>query len=214
MHIENGKMVWGRKNCEHCDEGKQPTRIRCPECKGTGNGKRGGRGGCHKCRGLRDIWSNDHPMTCTTCNGNYINFTVENQCDYMPSEVWQSLNFKVYRHKRLLTGNEAILGLGCVFSCTDYGAAWENPDDEKLIKEVKASTSHQATKVTKDDGTVCDHVGIFVCPGGYSVRPVFESVEAVEMMIGLERPEREYMAVGQAICEAGGNGTFGAIYRS
>ena len=213
MHVTNGKLVFARKNCEHCDHGQQPSRITCQTCKGTGRGKRGGRGGCQKCHGLRHIWSNDHPQTCTTCNGNYVNFAEEDQFDTLPDAIWQGFTFKVYRHNRPISGNEAILGLGCVFSCGDYGAAWNANDDAALIADVKRHTHHQATKVSKEDGTIANHIGIFVNRGGYSVRPVLESIAEVLGTIASERPEREYIAVATAIAEQGGNGVLGGLYR-
>lgn len=214
MQLVNGKLVMGKKNCK-CSNGQQAGRITCPTCKGTGRGARGGARKCQGgCYGDGQKWSWEHPVTCTNCNGNYINFEDEDRCDYMPDEIWQGLEFKVYRHNRPLTGNESLLGIGCVFSCTDYGDAWKANDDAALIADVKSHTSHQATKVTKEDGTICSHVGIFVSPGGYSVRAVFEDVKQVEAQIARERPYREYMAVGTAIADAGGNGTLGALYRS
>lgn len=214
MQVVNGKLVMGRKNC-NCTEGKRAGRVTCPTCKGTGKGKRGKPRGCQGgCFGDGQKWSWENPITCTNCNGNYVGFEEEDRYDYVPDSIWKGLEFKVYRHARALTGNESLLGIGCVFSCTDYGDAWKANDDAALIAHVRESSGHQATKVTKEDGTVCSHVGIFVCPGGYSVRAVFDDVNAVVAKIATERPEGEYMAVAGMIAEAGGNGTLGAIYRS
>jgi len=69
--------------------------------------------------------------------------------------------------------NESLLGFGCVYSITDYGEHKKFTDNE-LIDKVRDSESFiQACKIAKDDGTLCDHVGIFCNNNGYSVRPVY-----------------------------------------
>mgnify|MGYP006271596401 CR=1 FL=1 len=214
MKLVNGKLVMGKKDCRCCNQGQTAASITCNNCNGTGKGKRGKVKGCKNCFGNGQKFSWDHPVTCSTCNGNYQGFDTENLYDSVPEELWNGLQFKVYRHNRPLTGNESLLGFGCVFSCTDYGDAWKEHDDDKVIANVKKHTYHQAVKLARDDYTVCSHVGIFVAPGGYSVRAVFDDdVAEVEREIAAERPYKEYMAVGTAIAEAGGNGTFGALYR-
>ena len=169
MIREGNKLVMGRKNCWHCHEGTVGTNVTCTGCQGTGRSK-SGKQKCRTCRGTKTVYNNDIRKPCDTCKGNPVNFNEETVYDHMPDAVWQSLTFKVYRHNRPITGNEALLGLGCVYSSQDYGAAWDANNDEALIASVKASGGHQACKVAKKDGTLCDHVGIFVSRGGYSVR--------------------------------------------
>lgn len=172
MKLVNGQLVMGKKDCQ-CGDGTQPRRIVCRECNGTGNGKRGGRGGCRKCNGLKIEWDSKNPMTCTRCNGNFKDAEDETTTDYMPNEIWDAMKFEVYRTNLPLTLNEALLGLGCIYSCEDYGAAFKNPDDAALIADVKNHKSHQACKFLKD-GKFADHVGIIVKTGGYSVRAIFK----------------------------------------
>lgn len=173
MRIENGKLVFEKKNCSFCQKGQVAGTITCPECKGTGKGKRGKPFACKKCNGRRTTWSWDHPVTCSLCNGNYLNSENENDCDYLPEGIFQNMPMKVIRVNQGMTWNEEHLGMGCVFSCVDYGNAWGNNNDAELIATVKKERSIQATKIAKDDGTVANSIGIFVKPGGYSVRPIF-----------------------------------------
>lgn len=172
MLIENGKIILGHKNC-YCEDGTQSTRIPCGECKGTGNGKRGGRGGCRKCNGSRNDYDHINRSTCSRCKGNPTNFERETLCDYLPDGVWESLTFKVIRNNAPMSIAESLIGIGCVFSCTDYGTAWKRNNDDELIASVKESKSHQATNIATDDGTICDFIGIFVNQMGYTVKAVF-----------------------------------------
>jgi hypothetical protein len=210
MHVEGNKLVMGRKDCNWCAKGKVPGRKPCIECKATGKGKRGKKGGCKECRGSTTVWDYDNEVTCTQCKGNYQGFTSEDHTSYMPKEMFPTFTFKVYRHNRPITGNESHLGAGCVYSCHDYGDAYKANNDDALIAKVKESGSHQACKVCKEDGTLADHIGIFVSTGGYSVRAVFD-LNAVLAGIVNERPEGEYMRVGMKIAHEGGNGTLGAL---
>lgn len=184
MFRQGNTIVMEKKVCSRCQQGQVSTEQFCPDCKGTGNGKRGGRGRCQRCYGKGRVWSWDHPATCHECNGQYENHENENETDYLPKEIWQSLEFRVIRSQRGMTTGESLLGFGCVFSCTDYGQAWKRSDDE-VIADVRSHNSTQASKVLKD-GHLPEYIGIFVMPGGYSVRPVFSTAKETERELILE----------------------------
>jgi hypothetical protein len=179
MKLENGKLVLERRACLNCNEGTIPGQRWCPTCKGTGKGKRGGAGGCRTCRGMKTTADFDNPTPCPVCKGNYQNAQPETTSDYLPDDIWRGLTFKVYRTNQPLTWNESHLGLGFVFSCEDYGRAW-NDTDENIITSVKEHGGHQASKIAKDDGSICDHVAIVVKRGGYAVKAVFTKPSQVE----------------------------------
>ena len=166
--------------------------------------------GCRKCHGFKTTYSDTENVTCSACNGTAI--VPENDCDTMPDKMYLGLPFKVYRHNRELTYGESLLGWGCVYSCTDYGCAYGSTD-ESVIADVRSHNHVQLCKVAKNL-VLCDHVGIFIARDGYSVRAVYrpDGLDAITT-IAHERPYSEGIAVGQAIYNAGGNGTLGAIYR-
>jgi hypothetical protein len=172
MKIENGKVVFERKDCWQCNKGQKARIIPCPECKGTGRGKRGGARGCKKCNGFRTSCSWDDPVPCDACQGNYQNHEPEDATDYLPAGAFASLTFKVYRVTREMTWGESHIGLGCVYSCTDYGRSNAATDDA-IIADVKNHSGVQACKVIDAQGNLCDHIGIFVRQGGYTVKAVF-----------------------------------------
>lgn len=220
MKREGNKIIFERKNCscswgnsEHA--GKQCGYVPCPKCNGTQRTKGGkGKGRCTACyNGRNASWKPEHLQTCEKCNGQWQNAEEEHYTDYMPDGIWQSLDFKVFRHNRPISGNEALLGFNCVYSCEDYGRAWEENNDEKLLSEVKAAKnhSHQASKVCKPDGTLCKYVGIFVSRGGYSVRAVFDEIETAAQLL-CERSKRDYMQEGSRTAAEGGNGTIDALF--
>lgn len=171
MQVVNGKLVLGRKDCGHCDKGTVATKAPCQTCKGTGNGKRGGKRSCRPCYGAGYVWDHDRRATCDHCGGNYRDAEPESVTDYLPPDVFPSLSFEVYRNATMTTA-ESLLGMGCVFSCGDYGEATRQSDAD-LIADVKSHGSVQACKIAKDDGTLCAHVGIFVTQNGYKVQAVF-----------------------------------------
>jgi hypothetical protein len=174
MKIENGKLILERKNCTNCQEGKVIKPTPCPECNGTGNGKRGGKRQCKKCYGNGKQYSWDNTQTCPQCNGNYISASPEITTDCLPENIFQALDFQVVRIDREANFNELNLGLGCLWSVGDYGAAWAKNDDKALIAEVKSHGHNQACKVINDDLKICDYIAIVVTRGGYSVRPIFK----------------------------------------
>lgn len=174
MKIENGKLILERKECSYCNQGKQSSRKVCTSCKGTGNGKRGGKRGCKVCYGNCYVWDHNNPIPCTTCNGDYKNRTPETDCDYLPDSIFPALPFVVYRVERSMTLGESLIGLNSVFSCSDYGRAYRTQNDAALIESVRSHQGVQACKVVNEAGELCDHIGIFVKFDGYVVKPVFK----------------------------------------
>jgi hypothetical protein len=131
----------------------------------------------------------------------------------MPNAWWAEFDFRVYRQDRGISYNESLLGRGCVYSCVDYGRAYDAPDDTAVLASVRAHTFIQLTKVAHA-GRLCDHIGIFVNRGGYSVRACYlPDGQDAAAMIALERGKAEGFAVGERLAQAGSNGTLGAIYR-
>lgn len=92
---------------------------------------------------------------------------------WVPSELWRTLTFKVYRdHDRRATWNELWLGAGSCYCLVDYGACHKQSDRE-LIRAARDHSGPQWLNVMAPDYTMCDHVGIFVHDQGYRVRAVF-----------------------------------------
>lgn len=216
MRIENGKVVLERRPCCSCS-GTQLVAGRrvCSKCHGMRRGPRGGRDKCTACmsygadRGL--VPDFDNKVKCSACTDGT---QPETLCDTLPHEAWLALPFKVYRHNRGSTFNEAYLGFGCVFSSVDYGVA-AGQDDYSVIASVKGHQWIQATTLAKDDGTMCDHVGIFVGRNGYSVRPCFEkNASDAQSQLVTEPSESTGMLLGSMIAAAGGNGTLAAALGS
>jgi RecJ-like exonuclease len=171
VRIENGRLVLGHKDC-YCGDGTVAARLTCPACKGTGNGPRGGRGGCRKCYGSGTAYDQNVRTTCSRCNGAFKDFLTEDLCDHISDDDWNAFEFRVYHSNRQMTWGESYLGAG-VYSCTDYGAH-KALDDEVLIKEARRSGYVQATKITdRETMRVADHIGIFTAEQGYTVAPVF-----------------------------------------
>lgn len=170
MKIIDGKIVLEIKQCGWCDgKGTSPARVRCPKCRGTRRGPRGGRGGCSCLDGT--AYSDTLRETCGRCNG--AKTEMETITDYATPEMWQGMTFKVIREEKGRFGfNEEYLGVGYVYTCSDYGQAWKNTD-ESVIADVRKSTGHQACKFAKDDGTLADHIAILVTPNGYKVKAVY-----------------------------------------
>lgn len=177
MRLENGKLILERRDCSYCNHmpGLSLAPSACPTCKGSGNGKRGGRGKCPQCSGSGRVYDSGATMPCRACAGNYKDFQAETYCDTIPLSIYQTLPVKVYRTEIPMTVGESLIGLGCLYSCSDYGRAWKNPErDNELVEEVRNQKFTQATKVCKEDGTLCDHIGVFVRPGGFTVKPIFK----------------------------------------
>jgi hypothetical protein len=174
MKIIDGKIVLETRECSWCNgKGIKPAQVACPLCKGTMRGPRGGRNSCRKCYNGK-VASDTLTVPCPRCNGAKIE--PETMTDFMPEELWKSLPFKVIREANGRFGfNENFLGLGYVFTCGDYGAAWTANDEAALIEDVRNTRIHQACAVAMGDGTLCEYVAILVTPNGYKVRAVYPS---------------------------------------
>jgi hypothetical protein len=176
MRIENGKMVYGKRECSTCfGLGKKAAQITCRTCKGTGNGKRGGARGCKVCYGFGHEYDHVNRITCPTCNGiDSMHSQDATAYDTMPDEVWQSLDFRVIRQdQRKQSWSEQYLAIGCVYSVTDYGRHIDMTDAE-LIEVVKKAGGHQACKVVDKDNNVAEFIAILTSDGGYAPVAVFK----------------------------------------
>jgi hypothetical protein len=205
LHLE-------RKDCS-CGDGTQSRRIDCPGCKGTGKGPRGGRNGCRKCYGSGNAWDHDNRVPCTRCNGDYINHDPENWCDKAPAGLVQSLPWAVVRQDRSQSFAEAYLGTG-LFSCTDYGTAWDANDDAALIATLKSEERHtQAIKICRktDDPLVylvATGIVVILTPNGYSPVAYFDDMDAVCAEASAHLPADVAMMIGTRYhAMTGGNGT-------
>lgn len=209
LHLE-------RKDC-HCGDGTQSRRIDCPTCKGTGNGPRGGSKGCRKCYGSGNAYDHDNRVPCQKCGGDYRNADPETICDYAPPGLVQSLPWAVVRQDRAQSFAEAYIGTG-LFSCTDYGRAWESPNDLDLIDSIKADERHtQATKIARktDDPSVylvATGIVVILTPYGYSPVAYFDDMDEVCRRASAHLPADVSMMIGSMYhAQTGGNGTMLAV---
>jgi hypothetical protein len=152
-------------------------------------------------------------VPCTRCNGDYINHSPENWCDYAPAGLVQSLPWAVVRQDRSQSFAEAYLGTG-LFSCTDYGTAWDANDDAALIAAIKADERHtQAIKICRktDDPLVylvATGIVVILTPNGYSPVAYFDDMDAVCERASAHLPAEVAMAIGTRYYHlTGGNGT-------
>jgi hypothetical protein len=211
MKIENGKIVFENKECYSCNGHGHPLASKtCPDCLGSGNGKRGKRGGCRSCFGRKtvtDFSRRDTSQVCEICKGSKV--VMEDRHDWCTTEIWQSLNFKVNRDPTGRFGfNESYLGLGYVSCITDYGTAFKANDDAALIESVrKEKQSSQVCNFTEEDGTLCDYILIIVTRSGYKLKAVYADGTALKDPTPLEvavlfnplNPEKAVRQMGQAM---------------
>jgi len=173
----------------------KPVRARCPKC-GT---RVGGTNHQYVDTGT------DNP--CPSCGGT--GRRNESLCGtYTTAELWRSLPFRVYRQDRAISWNESFLGYGCVYSCADYGRAWAAEDSATLAAVREGDGRHQLIKVVREsDMRLCDHIGIFLNRGGYSVRAVWGDPAPIAHRAASELSEDEGRIAGGRIAALGGNGT-------
>lgn len=209
LHLE-------RKDC-HCGDGTQSRRIACPACNGTGNGPRGGKGKCRKCYGSGNAYDHDNRVPCRRCGGEYRDHDPENICDNAPEGLVQSLPWAVVRQDRAQSFAEAYIGTG-LFSCTDYGRAWDAADDAALIAKIKGDERRtQATKIARktDDPLVyqvATGIVVLLTPNGYSPVAYFDDMAAVCERASAHLPADVAMMIGTRYhAETGGNGTMLAV---
>lgn len=203
MKIENGMIVLETRKCSLCEgTGQKVERVPCPLYGKAMRGKACPHCGATRKDGHRYL-ETGKMVPCDFCNGTGVK--QEDMCDTADS-IYHEMTFKVYRQDREATWNESHLGAGCVFSCCDYGRAWNRPENnEALIADVRGHTFIQATKIARE-GRLAEHIGIFITRGGYSVRPVF-TMEETDARIAREPGEVAARIIGGAIAAQGGNGT-------
>lgn len=136
-------LTLGLKPCTACfGRGTGPTILPCPT---NGRGPRGGARGCRTCNGFGRHYDHDTPVPCDRCHGEPADKEPETFYDSAPVEALEALipTLKVARVDRGGTWNEAHLGMGALWSITDYGRAWNRDDDDALIADI-------AEKLRKD----------------------------------------------------------------
>ena len=173
IQVVEGKLVYGLEDCI-CTDGKIFGRKTCPACNGTNRTKGGlGKGQCTKCNfGIVVDFEPAHRVACDRCNGT--RKVQSTSCSYVPIEIYRSLPFQVIRSDKSQTWNEAWLGMGCIFSVTDYGRH-KNISDELLIAEARhKESSIQACKIANSNNKLCSYVAIRCNDNGYSVVAVHE----------------------------------------
>lgn len=219
--IEGGELVygeeecycsWGQKHLPNMPKGMVPGRKACPTCHGTRQvpKQRGAKGykECPKCLGIGSVEDADHPVTCPRCGGTAV--VPQNSCSRV-SMAWvvERIPFRVVRQDRGVSFNESYLGFGCLWSCGDYGVAWES-GDEAILAEVMDTNRHHSTQfinfVRKEDNAVAKWIAIAVNRGGYSVRAVYDSDAPLARAADEVSPVAA-MVVGGLLANAGLNGT-------
>lgn len=186
MKIENNKVVLEYKDCWSCAfqkvKGTQPGHKPCPQCKGTMDGPRGGKGTCRyngtegTCyRGSVIDWSQKLP--CDNCGGDWEKSQLETWTDSIKGELLLAhLRVQLYRSDREQTWAEHNLGAG-FWSITDYGAHRKLSDAEFMNTVIGKLSEDNISVckfvVSKDDLSLPDHIGIFTSNQGYFPAAVF-----------------------------------------
>jgi hypothetical protein len=207
IDLDARRVAFEMTDCASCaGRGTNFGRKPCPKCHGTNRTKGGkGKGQCRYCFG-GTVVDKDKRVTCKACGGS----GQRKETRFDPCDALNVFPIKVYRQDRGISFNESYLGLDCISSCTDYGAAWERDNDAELIENVKGDRYVQACRIVKEDGTLADHIGVFVNRGGYSIRAIFGDVDAVADKAKREPSESLGMFIGSVVAAAGGNGTMAA----
>ena len=182
MRIEGSKIVYEREDCYCANYASGPgtefgTKP-CEVCHGTGKGKRGKPGGCRECHGLGRNVDMQSRVPCARCKGNYKGYGMEDRYSFVPrgplmNEILARVPLRLVRQDRAQTFNEAYLGLGSLFSVSDYGRAWETKSDAALLDKVREeirTSIVQVTHIVNDEDELPSDFIIVVQRGGYSVR--------------------------------------------
>lgn len=175
--------------------------TKCFTCNGFGKSKDGGYGAyksqamanrhgktCHTCKG-KGIYVYPDLDRCFSCSFYNPGIVVSeaHEGDILPKEIGRCGNipknvaeqlvsewkFVVVRNDKGLNWGESFLGLGSIYSVTDYGSAWKNSSDESLIEKVKDSLLTSSTQwvsvITENDRKIVSVIGIKLTPNGYSI---------------------------------------------
>lgn len=141
---------------------------------------------CKECAGVGQMREFDSEIDCYDCNGRGETVTAFEPGDVMPG--WLKLD----RHPTgeglaayaanvtvqvefygdgVLTTGASLLGLGTVYSVTDYGRALEERDEAGLTARVRESLGKhtQWTKFVSEGRVVADIVRVVVTRNGYAV---------------------------------------------
>lgn len=195
MRIETGTLILESKDCTTCDDERTPvgtivksfTYKVCQKCKGTGMR---GRGRCRECNERNGYFSTVSPRkpgyvpdysqiaeieTCPSCGGNPHNAMMEDLTDYINLDIIRALPFEVrHRDNARQTFNQAYLGIGTVYSVTDYGR-YRTQTDEEIIERVKDGLNPQACNyVDRDTLELCKEIVILTNNNGYSAYASWE----------------------------------------
>jgi RecJ-like exonuclease len=172
----------------------------CFGCNGFGKRKDGGWGGAYKSQEMADrhgrtcrscngfgTWTAPDADNCHHCfynvgrdvavahAGDTLPVTI-GHCSSVPRDIatalvseWDIIPIRVDRG---MTWGESYLGLGSIYSVTDYGAAWSQTDAE-VIARVKESltdaSSLQWTKIMNSDRVITRTIAVKITRGGYNV---------------------------------------------
>jgi hypothetical protein len=179
IRIEDGKVIFGMVQCQICDGiGIIKSRKDCLTCLGTGlgMGPRGGKKACKDCSGTRTVADPENPVTCSSCKGS--GKTRANDGSWLSQETWRRMDFFVYRTKRNLALSQFQLNRQCCY--THRSSPPQTESDTQLAKAVSGQKGFKQVRwICKPDGRLADHIGIFLCPDGYAVLPVFGDEEFI-----------------------------------
>lgn len=172
MYFIGRTVVYEETTCYGCypsGSGRVYIRVKCPTCKGTRKGPRGGAGGCKTCYD-GSVYSDKLTEICSKCGGE--GKVPETRYSHVSREDWQDMPFVVYRDQyRKQSFAERFIGVG-VYSVSGMDPSYLT--DEQLIEEVRnGSTTHQACKIVDEAGMRCNHIGILTAEYGYAVIPVW-----------------------------------------
>ncbi len=173
MERKGDTLILGTRECTRCDA--DGTYVERKACRYYNKAVTAHPGRVCPACGAKNKHSHQHLETgrrpiCQQCNGSKL--IAETRFDTMPMALFASIPMKVYPSDRGISFNEAYLGIGCVWSCQDYGEHKKLSHEELIAKLREPGHSVQACKVVNIDLEFCDHIGIFTNEQGYSLRPV------------------------------------------
>lgn len=183
MYKQGQLLVYEAKRCWGCQgEGTYKVRRRCPLYGRTVNRLPDRR--CPHCgataKHRHDYLDTGTTRVCDDCHGNLEQ--MQTRYDTIPVDILKGIPLKVFRSGRPPTWNESWLGVGCLWSTTDYGRSAQM-DDEELVLHIKAHFERdtvQACHVVDKADCLPAYLGVFMSRGGYSVRAVHDPEAAPE----------------------------------